>query len=165
MPTATYEKIATYTAPSSVTNITFSSIPSTYTDLVLIGRTSLNVGGLGTNYLATYNGDSGTNYSYTYLEGNGSTAGSGRSSNATFMDVMYQPSSGAIGTLIMQVFNYSNTTTYKTMLSKAATAASGFLAYAGLWRSTAAINSINLYGGTNNIIAGSTFTLYGIKAA
>jgi hypothetical protein len=162
---STYEKIATYTAPSNVSNVTFTSIPNTYTDLVLIGRTSLVGGGAGTNYLATYNGDTGTNYSYTFLEGTGSAAGSGRASNSANMDVMYQPNGSGIGTLIMQVFNYSNTTTYKTMLSKAATAGSGFLAYAGLWRNTAAITSINLAGGTNNIASGSSFTLYGIKAA
>jgi hypothetical protein len=111
-----------------------------------------------------FNGDTGSNYSITYLTGNGSSASSGRASNQTTMDTAYLPSNSTLGTIIYNINDYSNATTYKTLLSRSNQADSGVFAYVGLWRSTAAINSINIVGGTNNILAGSTFKLYGIQA-
>jgi len=61
--------------------------------------------------------------------------------------------------------NYSNTTTYKTGLVRANSAASGTDAIVGLWRSTAAITSIVATHDTAQFATGSTFTLYGIASA
>jgi hypothetical protein len=66
--------------------------------------------------------------------------------------------------------NYSNTLTYKPILHRNGAAATGTDAFAGLWRSTAAITQIDLYAHynlpTSNVFnVGSTFTLYGIAAA
>jgi len=65
--------------------------------------------------------------------------------------------------------NYSNTTTYKTLLTRANQASNGVDACVGLWRSTAAINAVSIattaYGGSSSVQTGSIFTLYGIKAA
>jgi hypothetical protein len=62
--------------------------------------------------------------------------------------------------------NYANTTTYKTVLTRANAAASGVDASVGLWGSTAAITSITFdLPLVRTISTGSTFTLYGIKAA
>jgi hypothetical protein len=67
---------------------------------------------------------------------------------------------------IISILNYANTTTYKTALSRANNAAGGVDAVVGLWRSTAAINSIKMaIGGGYSYAAGTTFTLYGIAAA
>ncbi len=66
--------------------------------------------------------------------------------------------------MIQQYQNYSNTTTYKTVLSRCSNPTGGTLAVAGLWRSTAAITSITLTPTAGNWLSGSTFTLYGIKA-
>jgi hypothetical protein len=61
--------------------------------------------------------------------------------------------------------NYSNTTTNKTVLGRSS-AASGFVeAAVGLWRNTSAITSITATTGGQSYQTGSTFTLYGIKAA
>ena len=165
MPTATYEKIEAKSLGSNTTSVTFSSIPSTYTDLVLIANTRLVSSGSGTNYLVTFNGDTGSNYSITYVTGNGTSASSGRASNQTFMDTAYMPSNSVLGVIKYSINNYANTTTYKTLLSRSDQADAGVFAYVGLWRSTAAITSMTIAGGASNIISGSTFTLYGIKAA
>jgi hypothetical protein len=62
--------------------------------------------------------------------------------------------------------NYSNTTTNKTILSRINNAENSTVARVTLWRNTAAISTIFLTEGNGaNFIAGSTFTLYGIKAA
>jgi len=61
--------------------------------------------------------------------------------------------------------NYANTTTYKTFLVRGANTAGNIDADVGLWRSTAAINSVTVLIGSGSLSSGSTFTLYGIAAA
>jgi hypothetical protein len=61
--------------------------------------------------------------------------------------------------------NYSNATTNKTVLSKASNASNNVDAIVALWRSTAAITSITILGNGQNYGIGSSFSLYGIKAA
>ncbi len=162
MPT-TYEPIATTTLGSATGTVTFSSISGTYTDLVLIvaGSCSSNV-----TVTMRYNSDTGSNYSVTYLNGDGSSASSGRQSSLSNLltGELYTYQSNQI----IQIQNYSNSTTYKTMLSRANTpSTSGYVqAIVGLWRSTSAITRIDLIAGSGaNFSSGSTFTLYGIKAA
>jgi hypothetical protein len=163
---STYEPIATTTLGTAASSVTFSSITGTYTDLVLIVNGAIASG--AQDIWVQVNGDTASNYSRTNLYGTGSAAGSTRLSaqtkyamnDAAALDTGYQFNS------IMQFMNYSNTTTYKTMLERANNAARGTDAGVHLWRSTAAITSILVYnsGGTNYVV-GSTFTLYGIKAA
>ena len=69
--TTTYEFIAKNVLSSNTSSITFSSIPQTYTDLVLI----INGGNTGAVQVAIrFNGDTGNNYSNQSLTGNGATA-------------------------------------------------------------------------------------------
>jgi hypothetical protein len=163
---ATYEPIETKTIGTAVASVTFSSIPATYTDLVLVYEAG-NSGNIYDGTFARFNGDTGTNYSWTYLLGNGSTAISGRESTVSRTGAGATGASRGMSTI--QLMNYANTTTYKTILTRRSVVdASGFSlgAEVGLWRSTAAISTILLFvqSGTNFDV-GSTFTLYGIKAA
>jgi hypothetical protein len=63
--------------------------------------------------------------------------------------------------------NYANTTTYKTVLARSNVTDFRVAAIVGLWRSTSAINTIQLRSDNSsyNFTTGSTFTLYGISAA
>jgi hypothetical protein len=163
--TSTYEKIATTTVSTPVLNVTFSSISSAYTDLVLVCGYSRSGG--GNNISLRLNG-AGSNYSETYLEGDGSTTYSGRHTNDSNMRVAFI--NGGTGTeqstLILNFMNYSNTTTYKTVLSRYSETTSDVGAAVGLWRSTSAINSIEIgRSATVNWDAGSVLTLYGILKA
>jgi hypothetical protein len=158
---STYTPIATQTLASAAASYTFSSIPSTYTDLVLIVNGTCT---LAANAAIRYNGDTGSNYSLTYLLGDGSSAQSGRNSDQTSL------TAGQIGTdnstQITSIMNYANTTTYKTMLSRGNWTNNLTRADTGLWRSTAAINSVTIFSLQGyNFNAGSTFTLYGIASA
>lgn len=158
---STYEPIATTTLGSAVTSVTLSSIPSTYTDLILVVNHTTST---GVGWFMRYNGDTGSNYSYTYVGGNGSAAESYRDQNLTYTRV--GNSYTTIGNTIIQIQNYSNTTTNKTHLSRTNSSSAFVAAMVGLWRNTAAINSVTLLTGTTDTFsAGSTFTLYGIKAA
>jgi hypothetical protein len=163
--TATYEKIATTTLGSTASDITFSSITGSYTDLVLIENGKVSAGG-GSYSRIRFNSDTGSNYSATYIYGNGTAAGSDRYSNQTFIPVNYV---AAIETnfnhnSIINIQNYSNSTTYKTVLARSNNAATATDAAVALWRSTSAITSITYYLNSGSWATGSTFTLYGIKA-
>lgn len=164
---STYEKIATTTTTSSVSDVTFSSIPNTYTDLVLIINAKFST---ATDLDAQLNGDTGSNYSVTRVWGTGSTAATSRNTSATFMrlDNYGYPDTTFAGINITYINNYSNTTTYKTVLSRADNVNNGNNMAVNLWRNTNAINSIKLFPAASTgytISSGSTFTLYGIKAA
>jgi len=158
---STYEPIST-TNPSGVAQVTFSSIPSTYTDIVCI--LSLNPSGAD-NMAIRFNNDSGTNYSLIRLSGNGTTASAGASTNSSYPVVMAGTYDGGVPAFFkFDIFSYSGST-YKTLLSSASVDKNGSGTQANCsvtWRSTSAINRIDLFGSFGN---GTTVTLYGIKAA
>lgn len=161
---ATYEPIATTTLTSAQANVTFSSIVGTYTDLVLI--VSGTVATLSQISLQ-FNADTASNYSVTSLYGSGSAAGSARNSNQVemvggfgFFDTT------VISTSIIQIMNYANTTTNKTLIGRGNSSNNYVHAGVGLWRQTSAITSIKVFVNAGyNWSSGTTFTLYGIKAA
>lgn len=166
---ATYEPIATTTL-TSVSAITFSSIPSTYTDLrlVLVGRNER--ASTSTNVAMRFNSDTGTNYSHTFIDGNGTTASSGRGTSATNISLYFTPgttvASGIFSLITVDIFSYAGST-YKTTLGTNSFDLNGsgnVRDIVGLWRSTSAITQIDLTV-TNNFSIGTTATLYGIKAA
>jgi hypothetical protein len=154
----TYEPIATTTLGSAVSSYTFSSIPATYTDLILVANFSKSA---AARLDMQFNGDTANNYSYTRLNGNGTSASSDRIANFAVIDAGYTDTT--MSTSIIHINNYVGST-YKTALVRANTSSMNVGVFVGLWRSTAAINSITL-GGGNNLQTNSTFTLYGIKAA
>jgi hypothetical protein len=160
----TYEPIATTTGTGASGTITFSSISAGYTDLVLIANGKIDAG--TANLQVQFNGDTTSLYSTTILYGDGTSALSARNSGtgtyvcwAAYWNVTNPANS------IINIQNYSNTTTYKTLISRNSATTYGTETMAGLWRSTAAINSITLKTNANNFTTASTFTLYGIKAA
>jgi hypothetical protein len=156
----TYTPIATQTLGSSAATVTFSSIPSTYTDLILIIAGTASGG--DAVYLQ-YNSDTGSNYSFTNMQGDGSVTASGRGSSTTEARI------GSIGTTqynsISHIMNYSNTTTNKTCVSRSNRTDVNTFAFVNLWRNTAAITSISIKTPGSTFSTGCVFTLYGIKAA
>jgi hypothetical protein len=162
--TATYEKIATTTLGSASATVTFTSITGTYTDLVLITNSAT-----GSNDIDMYiqvNSDTASNYSWTRLLGTGSSALSSRGSSSNLGYRVGNMSGSNVGqnNVIVQFQNYSNTTTFKTVLTRSNNPANLVEAFVGLWRSTSAITSMDIKTQSGNFSIGSTFTLYGIKA-
>ena len=165
----TYDRIATQTLGSSASSVTFSSIPSTYTDLRLVMNYRSNTGIAGSSI--QFNGDTGSNYSETFIRGNGSAASSSRFTNSTYLQVGWQ---GWATTTIPQfctvdIFSYAGST-FKTVVGEDNADRNGageVVRFVALWRSTSAITSIvvNENAGGGNYAAGSTFTLYGILRA
>lgn len=161
MPTNTYVALDKITVSgTSTTSISFTSIPATYTDLEIVynGNTNAN-----TSPAISFNGDTASNYSYTRLFGSGSSASSDRQTNSTFVF--------GVGATInpnvtkFSIMNYANTTTFKTTLIRWNDSAAYVAALVGLWRSTAAINRVDITIPASYFVAGSTFSLYGIASS
>jgi hypothetical protein len=166
---STYEPIATATANGSSGTVTFSSIPQTYTDLILVMKLGYTSGGHYAIVRANGDSDGNANYGNTYLLGAGTSGSSGRNGGLSG----FYSSFGIVGdtTLnfmsVMHILNYSNTTTFKTTLTRVNLANSGTELIAACRRTnTNAITSLEIKSTSSSIYAsGSIFTLYGIKAA
>jgi hypothetical protein len=160
----TYEPIETKTLSSATTSVTFSSIPATYTDLKMIVSFKYSTSGQYTR--VRFNGDTSGNYSITTVYGDGSSGASARESGGAIgINGFYTTDTANFIAGFMDVMNYSNTNINKTVLQRGTDAVARVNANVGLWRNTAAINSIGLDTPGGNYAIGSTFTLYGIKAA
>lgn len=160
----TYTPIQTYTLSSPGQSVTFSSIPSTYKDLRLV------VSGTVTGELvqARFNSDTGSNYSCTNLYGTGSAIASNRRANFTEARLGLENfNTTTMGVVTVDIMNYANTSTNKSYLSRANYASQEVNTRIGLWRSTAAINTIlvSLFNTGWAFAAGTTFSLYGIATA
>lgn len=158
---ATYEPIANTTASGSSNTITFSSIPQTYTDLIVVA----NIKGSANGYSQIQLNGSGASISRLWLTGDGSAAGTGKDANNYIIGGAYVNTGDFAFNSITHIFNYANTTTNKTLLTRASNASVRVEATVNLWQSTSAITSFTYYLSSGNMSAGSTFALYGIKAA
>jgi hypothetical protein len=160
---ATYEPIATQTLGSATASITFSSIPSIYTDLVAIFQGGITT---GPDDIRLEFNSSTTGYSATLLRGDGSSVLSALSNNETAIPWMGYLGTGSAGTVsIINIMNYANANVFKTVLNRGSVAASFVSSTVGLWRNTAAITSCRFIAGSSTFLTGSTLTIYGIKAA
>ena len=174
---STYTLIQSQTLASSAASVTFSSIPATYTDLVLrISARGDNSGIISDPFQINFNTTGGTTDSYTRLRGSGSAASSSRISNGTgFYPFSYGgDGSGAtastFSSLEIYIPNYANTTYAKPMSAFTATennaTAADIAAYAMLLNATGAINSVTIYEqGSASFVSGSSFYLYGISSS
>lgn len=156
----TYEPIATVTTSGVSTFVVMSSIPATYTDLVLVGR---YIKTTASSARITLNADTGSNYSQTDLY----NTSSGRETSVTRVFIMNYVTSSTTepNASVTHIMNYSNTTTYKTLLDRSGRVGGGTVLSAMIWRNTGAINRIDIDTSTGTFSAGTTFTLYGITAA
>lgn len=162
----TYEPIATTTLGAASASITFSSIPATYTDIIVILSATMTA---GSDLNIRFNSDTATNYSYTYLGGSGTNATSSGSINDT--SIRLDQRSGTATNIPffgkMDIFSYAGSY-YKTVLinfNNDQNGAGSIDETVGLWRSTAAISTITLTAVSTTFKIGSMATLYGIKAA
>jgi len=172
---STYTLISSQVLASSAASVTFSSIPATYTDLVV--RASARDTGAGTTaWLQGKWNTSTSGYSETYLTGNGSAAASGRVGSQTVWGASGYISSDAAGNTAstfgsteIYIPNYAAATAkpqsvFSVQESNSASTGVIISSMAMLWNNTATISSILIQAsGTFDI--GSSFYLYGISNA
>jgi hypothetical protein len=160
----TYEAIATVTVGSgTAATMSFTSIPGTYTDLVLkiSGRsTSDNIG-----IDISFNGAS-TNQSYRRLRGDGSAASSTTLTSIRVINNNSGATASTFGNTEVYIPNYAGSNN-KSVSADGVNENNATEAFAdlgaGLWSVTDAITSITLTPNLGNFAQYSTATLYGIK--
>ena len=160
--------IASQVLGSSAASVTFSAIPSTYTDLVLRVSARTN-GATAAITQLSFNGST-SNFSYTAVRGDGSTASSLRSTTVGFAGNLDSTADTAntFGSSEIYIPNYTASankpvSSFAARENNATAAMLG--AWAVLWSNTAAITSITLtdYNG-NSWDTGSSFYLYGLSS-
>lgn len=162
---ATYTPIATVTLSSSQQSITLDNIPSTYTHLRLKAVTQATTSGISVQF--RLNGDTGNNYNDMNITGNGTNATSSVYSGNNYCNFTW---GGAIatgsnwGTNFLDIINY-NSGYNKVMISRSGSITNGTSFATHSWSSGSVVNSIYIQTYSDAFSAGSTFTLYGIKAA
>lgn len=169
---STYTLISSNTLSSDAATVTFSSIPSNYTDLVLKISARGDAAGLSSLLMVGFNSTSlNTSCTYLYSQYSSGTVASGRDSAATSAGFGYfngsTSTSNTFGPIEIYIPNYASSST-KQIGSTAMYENNGAQAYgwaqASFVNSTAPITSINLSRLiANNFLAGSSFYLYGIS--
>jgi hypothetical protein len=170
----TYTLIETKTLASSTAVVTFSTIPSTYTDLLVKGSTRQSGNSEGSQLGIRFNGSSASEYSRVLLFGFGNGVQTAGGSSETYARTAFAQSStytaNNFGNFEICIANYTSSL-FKSFTSDAVneTSATSYVyslaLYAGLWSNTATITSLSLsdYPGSTDFAANSTFYLYGIK--
>jgi hypothetical protein len=164
----TYQFISSVTLSTTTASLSFTSIPATYTDLVVVWSGRTNKSGTSDNAEISFNGST-ANFSGRYLEGSGS--GSGQSGNfARFVGV----DDGATATAstfsnnMVYITNYagSGIKAFSADSVQENNAASAQITLnAGVWSNTAAITSIAITPSVGSFSQFSTAYLYGISNA
>lgn len=156
--TATYIALSTITLTGAQATVTFSSIPATYRDLILVfsGTTSA-----GTTLFGRFNSDGGANYTFNGMFGNGSSPGVVNGGSESFLYLGYPTTSR--NTITVQVMDYSQTNKQKFALSRSSDASGFVTASVNRWSNTNAINTIQLSLASGTIAIGTTISLYGIN--
>ena len=175
MANPTMTLIASNTVGSGgVSSVTFSSIPSTYTDLILKSSTRDTTASVSAQINIQFNGDTAANYDWIRVYGDGGAVTSQKGSTLGSPYTTYVIGAGDGGSSTTSTFgnaelyipNYANTATYKSSSYDSVVennAASGYqFLLAGLWKSNSAITSITF---TSALLFTqySSFYLYGIK--
>lgn len=158
---ATYEPIQTFTASGSSTTFSFSTLPTTYTDLVIVLVGTLTGSNQGVKM--RFNGDA-TNGNYLYKRLNAAGSAQTDQTSSDGIDVGYQiTSSRQMTTIRIPSYRVAN---FKKLCFYSLTAPTndGIVRAAGEWNNTGAITSIALVAG-NNFTSDTTATLYGIASA
>ena len=170
MANPTMTLIASNTVGSGgVSSVTFSSIPATYTDLVI--KCSMRLSDTSPNWFDCYlsfNSSSTANQTQRVLYGSGASANSISESVINFRVNNSGGTSNTFGNAEIYIPNYTSSN-YKSVSIDAVTEQNATNAYAGLqaglWSSTAAITSIVIAPPSSNIVQYSTFYLYGIASS
>ncbi len=170
MPT-TYTLINSNVLTSSAATVTFSSIPATYTDLVVRISARQNAANTqDTLLITTINGATG--FSNTWLRGSGSSVISLRNLVGTASYVGQIPGAGGTSNtfdnteIYIPSYTVSQNKPFSTFSVQENNQTEAYMGTtAGLWSNTAAITSITFSANGQSFVSGSSFYLYGISNA
>lgn len=167
---AVMELISTQILSASAASITFSNLSSfsqyRHLEIRMASRLDSAVGYASLFILV--NGDTGANYSSNQFYGNGSGTGTGGGTSATNGAAPWQPdagrTTGVFGAGIISITDFNSTVKYKTLRAHGGTAVDVMGGFSSTWLNTASITSVQLKpSNSSNFIAGSRFSIYGVK--
>jgi hypothetical protein len=168
-----YELIATELVGADTPSITFSSLAtysSTYKHLQIRTASRNSRTGFSTGVVSLrFNGDTSSSYTYHELFGNGSSVssyadGSQTSIRGAFFVAGASTAANAFGGGVLDILDPFSTTKNTTTRSLSGVADAAVALTSGAFFKTDAITSITLLGiGGTNLVAGSRFSLYGIR--
>jgi len=167
-PPSSFESIATATG-SGTDNITFSSIPSTYSHLQLrIFTKSSNTSAQNAEVRLQPNSDASAIYTYHMLVGNGTAASAVASTGNTYARLRYAGGELTNGwsASIIDIIDYASTTknkTFKSFIGRDENGTGFVNMTSNLWASTTAISSLKVTISVPNFATGTSIALYGIK--
>jgi len=161
--------IATKTLTSSASSITFSGIPASWQDLMLVVTSN---GTQISSFLSVqFNGDTTSKYinSYAYAGGyTESTIYTGFSAvrgNGALSITQIPVGQGLVNNSVTSIFNYKDTDKWKSFLVESADNPRQYYGISsGTWQSTSAINAIKIFPDTGSFGIGTSMTLYGVSA-
>ena len=165
---ANYVLLREITLTATTSFITFSNIPSSgYTDLKLVASArALRTGFPADDLVIQFNGVT-TGYSGKRLYSNSTTLSTDSPADIRGFASDADETAGVFGSNEFYIPNYLSSE-YKSVLIDMVTETNGASAplgiFAGLWSNTAAINSIKIFANNSNMVANSTFQLYGLAA-
>lgn len=160
MPTNTYIALATVTLGATATDVSFSSIPGTYRDLVFVMTGSST---LATDVTMLINNDSSNIYTSVRMLGDGVNTASSTTSGTSGTWLRFSGTT-VIGSNIVQFMDYAQTNKHKTLLIRTDNSNSLTAARAARFGTTNAITSFKVTSDTGLFSIGSTFSLYGVAA-
>ena len=160
---------------STTTDVTFTSIPQIYQDLMLVCYARRTDAATQANLFISpyYSGISASPQRATILSGDGATASSFRYANQDGGFGAGVPAasstSGIFGATTWHCLNYANTSTFKTSICRSAFDLNGSgetRLSVNLTRGLLGITTVNCstFSGSAYFAVGSMFTLYGIRA-
>lgn len=165
----TFVKISTVTVGSGgAADITFSSIPATYTDLLLVHscRSDADAATQGGQLLQFKINGSTSDFSGRWVYGSGSSAASLESTNGLGYSNPSDYTASVFGSGQIYIPNYTSSN-FKSIsaenVNENNATAAGMSLTAALWSQTAAITSVTIFPYFGNFVQYSTATLYGIK--
>jgi hypothetical protein len=163
MPTPTYTPLATVTLGASASSVTFSSIPATYRDLIVVVESKATSSGIEGQL--RLNGDTSINYSWVRMTGTGIITAS-TSNTLSFMPLAdgVKASTTEAAFTIIQLLDYAAGDKHNTILVRNNAASSGTEAFAGRRASTAAVTSVRIQTNSGSWATGGRFDLYGVIA-
>jgi hypothetical protein len=165
MPTPTYRSLANLTLGANSATVTFSNIPQTYRDLIVV----INAGTTGTAQIRLrLNGDATATYNGVRMSGEGVNPFSNSYVNNTSaaISLAATPTATALASIRVNIFDYSTTDKQKTMVTRADAAGAGVEASSARWANTAAVSSVSVFPIEPSHLwrTGATFSLYGVIA-
>lgn len=167
------EELITETAlVGTAASVSFTSIAGSYRDLRVVVRGRGDKAATFVEVRLRVNNDSGSNYDFESIVFNNTTSSSGGTAATTYgflgwIEASTGPASAG-STCEARIYDYASTTFQKHFNAsagvKTGTAAGNFFSHRGdlWWRSTAAINRVDVFPDSGNFIAGTVVTLYGI---